>query len=284
MKQVEKMQKGILYVVATPIGNMEDITLRAIRVLREVDLIAAEDTRRTGKLLAAHHIDTPITSLHDQNERQKSHVIINRLNKGMDVAYVSDAGTPGLSDPGYVLINQAIVEQIRIVPIPGPSAVVTALSVSGLPMNRFLFHGFLPPKTGRRRHLLAELAHETGTLVFYESPNRLRPALDDIKDVLGDRQIVVLRELTKMYEEIVRGTVSEALETFRDRDIKGEVTLIVDGFRGAGAIQTDETILKRLEVLLTENGLSRRDIVEKVADEMKVPRQRVYHLAIKLEV
>jgi 16S rRNA (cytidine1402-2'-O)-methyltransferase len=283
MKETNQQPKGILYVVATPIGNMEDITLRAIRVLGEVDLIAAEDTRRTGKLLTAHGIKTPMTSLHDQNERQKSPVVIAALSKGKNVAYVSDAGTPGLSDPGYILINRAIAEQIRIVPVPGPSAVVAALSVSGLPMNRFLFQGFLPPKSGRRRQLLAELVRETGTLVFYESPNRLRAALCDLLDVMGDRQVVVLREMTKIFEEITRGTVSEVLKAFGDRDTKGELTLLVDGAREAAVVQTDEAIIKRLESLFVSGGLSRRDIIDKVAGELDVPRQRVYRLAVKLE-
>lgn len=283
MRETDQQPKGILYVVATPIGNMEDITLRAIRVLGEVDLIAAEDTRRTGKLLTAHRIKTPMTSLHDQNERQKSPAVIAALNKGKNVAYVSDAGTPGLSDPGYILINRAIAEQIRIVPIPGPSAVVAALSVSGLPMNRFLFQGFLPPRSGRRRQLLMELTRETGTLVFYESPNRLQDTLRDLLDVMGDRQVVILREMTKIYEEITRGAVSEVLKAFGDRGTKGEVTLLVDGARDAAVVQTDEAIIRRLESLLAAGGLSRRDIIERVAAELDAPRQRVYRLAVKLE-
>ena len=283
MERTEKQKKGILYVVATPIGNMEDITLRAVRVLGEVDLIAAEDTRRTGKLLAAHRIDKPMTSLHDQNERQKSHAVIASLRKGLNVAYVSDAGTPGLSDPGYVLINQAIAENIQIVPIPGPSAVVAALSVSGLPMNRFMFLGFLPPKAARRRQLLLDLVHETGTVVFYESPNRLRATLADVKDVMGDRQIVVLRELTKIYEEVVRGTVSEVSAAFGERVIKGEVTLLVSGFREDDTIKTDEIILAKLEALFKGGGFSRRDVIDQVAGDLDLPRQRVYRLAIKLD-
>jgi len=283
VRETDQQPKGILYVVATPIGNMEDITLRAIRVLGEVDLIAAEDTRRTGKLLTAHRIKTPMTSLHDQNERQKSPAVIAALNKGKNVAYVSDAGTPGLSDPGYILINRAIAEQIRIVPIPGPSAVVAALSVSGLPMNRFLFQGFLPPRSGRRRQLLMELTRETGTLVFYESPNRLQDTLRDLLDVMGDRQVVILREMTKIYEEITRGAVSEVLKAFGDRGTKGEVTLLVDGARDAAVVQTDEAIIRRLESLLAAGGLSRRDIIERVAAELDAPRQRVYRLAVKLE-
>ncbi len=283
MEPTEKQKKGILYVVATPIGNMEDITLRAVRILGEVDLIAAEDTRRTAKLLAAHRINTPMTSLHDQNERQKSRTVIASLRKGLNVAYVSDAGTPGLSDPGYILINQAIAEEIRVVPIPGPAAVVAALSVSGLPMSRFLFLGFLPPKAARRRQLLSELIHEPGTLVFYESPNRLQAALADVKEVMGDRQIVVLRELTKIYEEVVRGTVSEVAAAFVEKIIKGEVTLLVSGFKEDDSIITDETIIAKLETLFKAGGLSRRDVVDRVAGDLDLPRQRVYRLAIKLD-
>jgi len=283
MERTEKQKKGVLYVVATPIGNMEDITLRAVRILGEVDLIAAEDTRRTAKLLAAHGIDTPMTSLHDQNERQKSHTVIASLKKGLSVAYVSDAGTPGLSDPGYVLINQAIAEEIQIVPIPGPAAVVAALSASGLPMSRFLFLGFLPPKAVRRRQLLSELRHEPGTLVFYESPNRLRDALSDVKGVMGDRRIVVVRELTKIYEEVVRGTVSEVSAAFGERVVKGEVTLLVSGFKEDDSLITDETIIAKLETLFKAGGLSRRDIVDRVAGDLDLSRQRVYRLAIKLD-
>ena len=233
--------------------------------------------------MAAYGIGTPLTSLYDQNERQKSREIMASLNSGANVAYVSDAGTPGLSDPGFVLINHAIAEGIAIVPIPGPSAVVTALSVSGLPMNRFLFQGFLPPKTSRRRQLLTELARETATLVFYESPNRLRAALEDMADVMGNRRIVLSRELTKMYEEILRGTVHEILMVLEGRNIKGEVTVIVEGCRDVEE-QPDEAIIARLGVLLSSGDMSRRDIIEQIAHELKVSRQRVYRLAIKLDI
>ena len=196
---------GTLYMVATPIGNLEDITLRAIRILQEVRLIAAEDTRHTRILLDKYQICTPLTSLYDQNEAKKSDLLLARLQKGEDIAYVSDAGTPGISDPGYILVRKAISRSIRVVPVPGASALIAALSVSGLPMDSFIFLGFLPAKQARRRQLLASLQQEERTLVFYESPRRLLSSLQDIDALLGERAVVVSREMTKMYEEFLRG-------------------------------------------------------------------------------
>jgi 16S rRNA (cytidine1402-2'-O)-methyltransferase len=196
---------GTLYVVATPIGNLEDITLRAIRILKEVRLIAAEDTRRTRILLDKYEISTPLTSLYDQNEAKKSGLLIARLLKGEDVAYVSDAGTPGISDPGYILVREAVSRGIRVAPIPGASALIAALSVSGLPMDSFVFLGFLPSKSMRRRKLLTSLREDERTLIFYESPHRLLASLKDIAAVLGDREMVVSREMTKIHEKFLRG-------------------------------------------------------------------------------
>ena len=196
---------GTLYVVATPIGNLEDITLRAIRILKEVRLIAAEDTRRTRILLDKYGISTPLTSLYDQNEAKKSGLLIARLLEGEDVAYVSDAGTPGISDPGYILVREAVSLGIRVAPVPGASALIAALSVSGLPMDSFIFLGFLPSKSMRRRQLLTSLREEERTLIFYESPHRLLASLNDIAALLGDREVVVSREMTKIYEEFLRG-------------------------------------------------------------------------------
>ena len=198
-------RQGQLYVVATPIGNLEDITLRAIRILKEVRLIAAEDTRHTRILLDKYQIPTPLTSLYDQNEEKKSDLLLARLQKGEDIAYVSDAGTPGISDPGFILVRKAISLGIRVVPVPGSSALIAALSVSGLPMDSFVFLGFLPAKQARRRQLLASLKQEERTLVFYESPRRLLSSLQDIDELLGEREVVVSREMTKIYEEFLRG-------------------------------------------------------------------------------
>ncbi len=221
--------KGRLYIVSTPIGNLEDITLRAIRILKDVDLIAAEDTRHTGILLRHFGISTPLTSYFEGNELKKREFILSRLNEGKDVALVSDAGTPGISDPGFRLIQLAIQNQIPLIPIPGPSAVITALSVAGLPTDAFLFKGFLPHKSKRRRDLLKELEEVRETLVFYESPHRVSETLRDILEILGDREMVLTRELTKVYEEILRGKVSEIRDQIKDRKLRGEITLVISG-------------------------------------------------------
>ena len=220
---------GTLYIVSTPIGNREDITLRALRTLKEVDLIAAEDTRHTGLLLKHFGIQTPLTSYFEGNELRKKEFILSKLMQGQRVALVSDAGTPGISDPGFRLIQTAIEHQIPVVPIPGASAVIVALSVSGLPTDAFVFGGFLPHKTKKRRDLLEELADARGTLIFYESPHRISETLKDIHEVLGDRKIALTRELTKVYEEIIRGRVSEIQIQTGERKLKGEITLVISG-------------------------------------------------------
>jgi 16S rRNA (cytidine1402-2'-O)-methyltransferase len=221
--------QGILYVVSTPIGNMEDITLRALQILKEVDLIAAEDTRRTGLLLKHFGIQAPLTSYFEGNEFKKREFILAKLKEGKNVALVSDAGTPGVSDPGFRLIQLAIENQLPIVPIPGSSAVITALSVSGLPTDAFLFKGFLPHKSKKRRDLLKELEGGRETIIFYESPHRVTETLNDILEVLGDRKIVLARELTKLHEEILRGKVSDIQHQIGERMLKGEITLVISG-------------------------------------------------------
>jgi 16S rRNA (cytidine1402-2'-O)-methyltransferase len=221
--------KGILYIVSTPIGNREDITLRALRILKEVDLIAAEDTRHTLLLLRHFGIQTPLTSYFEGNELKKKEFILSKLKQGDRIALVSDAGTPGISDPGFRLIQTAIENQIPIIPIPGPSAVITALSVSGLPTDAFLFKGFLPHKSKKRKDLLQQLEGIRETLIFYESPHRLSETLNDIFDLLGDREMVLTRELTKVYEEVLRGKLSEIQTLIRDRKLKGEITLVISG-------------------------------------------------------
>jgi 16S rRNA (cytidine1402-2'-O)-methyltransferase len=221
--------KGSLYIVSTPIGNREDITLRALRILKEVDLIAAEDTRHTLLLLRHFGIQTPLTSYFEGNEFKKKEFILSKLKQGHRVALVSDAGTPGISDPGFRLIQTAIENQIPIIPIPGPSAVITALSVSGLPTDAFLFKGFFPHKSKKKRDLLTQLEDVRETLIFYESPHRLSETLNDIFDILGDREMVLTRELTKVYEEVIRGKVSEIQTQIGERKLKGEITLVISG-------------------------------------------------------
>ena len=227
---------GTLYVVGTPIGNLEDVTLRALRVLREVDLIAAEDTRTTRTLLRAHGIETPLTSFHEFSGPGKLRRLADRLSS-QDVALVSDAGMPGLSDPGYPLIRAALEAGHAVVPIPGPSAILAALVASGLPMHAFHFLGFLPRKSGERRRALAAVADEDATLVAFESPHRLVASLADAAAVLGDRPMAAARELTKKFEEIVRGTVSELLDRFRREAPRGEFTLVFGGRPRRGVLE-----------------------------------------------
>ena len=222
-------RRGMLYVVSTPIGNLDDITLRALKILRHVDLIAAEDTRRTRKLLSHFDIHTPLVSYFEHNELKKLDKLLSNMKRGKEIALVSDAGTPGISDPGFRLIQQAIEKGIPVIPIPGPSAVIAALSISGLATDSFYFAGFLPRKGGKRRKLLEKLGDLDGTSILYESPHRLMKTLGDLLEVCGDRQIVVTRELTKAFEEAIRGSICEVINTLEGRRIKGEVTIVLAG-------------------------------------------------------
>ena len=278
------MNKGKLYIVATPIGNLEDITLRAIRILREVALIAAEDTRRTRKLLNAYGIATPLTSLYDQIETQKSPLLMEKLNEGNDIAFVSDAGTPGISDPGYVLVRTAIEQDIEIIAVPGPAAVIAALSVSGLPMDRFVFYGFPPPRGSKRKQFLESIRNEPGTMVFYESPRRLLSLLQEFLDTFGDRNIVVTRELTKIHEEALRGTVSDILADLKARDtIKGEITVILAGQKQEVPVLSPNAIRQRIETLLHDTTLSTKDIATTIADETHLSRKEAYKIVIEVK-
>ena len=221
--------KGILYIVATPIGNLEDITLRAVRILKEVDIIAAEDTRRTGILLRHYNIKTPLISYHEHNKYARGKQLLSKLNTGKRIALVSDAGTPGISDPGYYLINLALKSAIEVAPVPGPSAAIAALSISGLSTDSFLFEGFLPRKTNARRKRIETIKEERRTIIFYESPNRIRATLFDLLDICGDRETVLTRELTKVFEEVIRGKTSDIINKLEGRQIKGEITLLLSG-------------------------------------------------------
>ena len=221
--------EGVLYIVSTPIGNLEDITLRALRVLKEVNLIAAEDTRHTRRLLAHYEIGTPTTSYFEGNQIQKGEKLVARLKAGESIALVSDAGTPTISDPGYRLLIQCIEADIPIIPIPGPSACIAAASVAGLPLHNFTFEGFLSPKSGRRKRQLADLREERRTLIFYESPHRIIVFLQDVLEIFGDRQVSVARELTKKFEEVFRGKVTQAIEKFQETSPRGEFTVIIAG-------------------------------------------------------
>ncbi|MBE0556350.1 MAG: 16S rRNA (cytidine(1402)-2'-O)-methyltransferase, partial [Proteobacteria bacterium] len=224
----------------------------------------------------------PMTSLHDRNESQKSPLLLAKLQAGEDVAYVSDAGTPGISDPGYVLVRDAVSHGIRVTPVPGASALIAALSASGLPMDSFTFFGFLPSKAGKRRQFLASLRDEGKTLVFYESPHRLLSSLRDIEELLGEREVVVSREITKIYEEFLRGPVGDVITELADRIVKGEVTLIVAGRTDEAMEFSDADLLCRCNKLRQESGggLSRRDIADRIAEETGTPRKRVYRLLL----
>lgn len=274
------MPLGSLYIVATPIGNLEDITLRGLRILREVSLIAAEDTRHTSKLLNHFDIHKPLTSYHDHNKESKAEVLIARLKEGESVALVSDAGTPGISDPGYYLINRAIEEGAPVIPIPGPSASLTALSASGLPTDSFVFEGFLPARKSQRISKLSSLKAETRTIILHEAPHRLINSLKDMQGALGDRRIAMARELTKVHEEILRGKISDIIKSFEGRAVKGEITLIIEGCReGTGEGQSELTVLSlsgHVEKLIREEGMSKKEAITAVAALRGVPKKLVY--------
>lgn len=282
MNQALDGKQGILYIVATPIGNLEDITLRAIRLLKDVQLIAAEDTRHTRILLDAYHITTPVVSLHEHNEKEQSQMILAKLKSGMNVAYVSDAGTPCISDPGYHLVELARENQVQVTPVPGPSAVIASLSVSGFPADRFLFCGFPPSKENQRRKFLESIQHDQNTILFYESPARILSTLQDVLDVLGDRQIVLAREMTKMFEDIRRGNVSEILSQLSTVRPKGEFVLIIQGRVSTAVDLSDDEIQDRLARIWQTRDVSLRDAVYDVVRETGVSKKRVYNIAVKM--
>jgi 16S rRNA (cytidine1402-2'-O)-methyltransferase len=275
-------KQGKLYMVATPIGNLEDITLRALRVLKEVDLIAAEDTRHSRILLNAYNIKTPLISLHEHNEKERSELIVSRIKNGISIAYISDAGTPCVCDPGYHLVHIALENQISVIPVPGPSALITALSVCGLPADHFLFCGFLPPKENKRRRFLESIKDEEKTIIFYESPARIIDALKDVYDVLGDRQIVVARELTKVFEEIKRGWVSDIVAERSVSKVKGEFTVILQGAFLGPVSFTDDEIQEKLLQLWAERTISLRDAVAEIVRRTGLSRKKVYDMAVKI--
>ncbi|MFZ3207966.1 MAG: 16S rRNA (cytidine(1402)-2'-O)-methyltransferase [Geobacteraceae bacterium] len=276
------MPSGTLYIVATPIGNLEDITFRAVRILKEVDLVAAEDTRHSRKLLTHLGISKPLTSYFDHNQNFKGNYLLDRLKEGLSVALISDAGTPCISDPGYQLVRDAIKVGIPVVPIPGASAVLAALSAGGLPTDTFTFIGFLPARAGTRRKRLATLKDEAGVLVLYESPKRLLATLADIRDICGDREVVVARELTKMHEEFIRGEAGSVLEGLRERQIRGEVVLLI----GAQAEREETELPDAVDPLrryLRVDGLSLKDAVKRAVNETGRPRGEVYAAALRIK-
>jgi 16S rRNA (cytidine1402-2'-O)-methyltransferase len=281
MKAAEK-SCGMLYIVSTPIGNLEDITLRALRVLREVDLIAAEDTRRTRQLLSHYGIHKPLVSYHEHNRRARAESLLTEIREGRSVALVTDAGTPGISDPGEHLVKRIIQESIPIVPVPGASALIAALSVSGLPTESFLFYGFLPSKATARKKLLLSLQGRPETLIFYESPKRLNAFLEEAAGILGERQVVVAREMTKVFEEIYRGTASQILNEIGEDDVKGEVTVVMEGCSRPVKV-APSSIAAMLDICFREMGLSMKEAVERVSAELEVSKREVYRESLKIK-
>jgi 16S rRNA (cytidine1402-2'-O)-methyltransferase len=274
------MEAGKLYVCPTPIGNLEDITFRVLNILKEVDLIAAEDTRHTLRLLNHFQIKKPMTSYHEHNIREKGPHLIQQLQEGKTIALVSDAGMPGISDPGQDLIRMAIEEGIRVVGLPGPSAALLALVISGLATEKFAFEGFLPSKGTERKKALEGIRDEKRTLIFYESPHRIAGSLKDMLEVLGDREASLSRELTKHFEETLRGGLQDLLSHAEERNLKGEMVVVVSG---AEEVQAEEIDIKNELRKLLEDGMSKKEAVKELVRVHGVPRNQVYQESLDLD-
>ncbi len=278
------MSRGVLYICGTPIGNLDDITLRALKILKEVDIIAAEDTRRSKKLLNYYEINTDLISYHEHNEEMRSKELVNRLKQGERIALVSDAGMPCISDPGYRFVKLAREEGIKVIPIPGPTALISALVSSGFASDRFAFEGFLPRKKSSRRDYLKGLKDEERTMIFYEAPHRLVKTLKDIIEILGDREIMICRELTKKFEEKISGKISELLKELEVGKIKGEITFVLEG----GSVVEEGISWNNLSILEhvkeeMEAGLSKKKAIKEVAVKRGLPKSEVYQIATKIK-
>lgn len=279
---------GILYLCATPIGNLEDITLRCIRVLGEADIIAAEDTRHTIKLLNHFKIRKPLISYHEHNKLVKGTEILEHLRAGKNIALVSDAGMPAISDPGEELVRLCIDNDVKIIPIPGPSASLTALIVSGFSTRRFCFEGFLPSNKKERRERLQKLESETRTIILYEAPHRLLDTLSDIKEQLGNRRISVSREITKKFEETVRADIGEVISTFKEKTIKGEFVLTIEGINEKELVEIelkkwDNISVEEHIIMYLQQGLDKKDAVRRVAEDRKQPKKEIYKVGCNIE-
>ncbi|WP_352420476.1 16S rRNA (cytidine(1402)-2'-O)-methyltransferase [Proteiniborus sp.] len=279
-------EKGILYISPTPIGNLEDITLRTLKVFEEVDLIAAEDTRHTIKLLNHFDIKKPLTSYHEHNKREKGKTLINKLLNGENIALVSDAGMPGISDPGEDLIKLAIENEIEVIALPGPTASILALVLSGLPTGKFVFEGFLPSNKKDRREALKNIEHEKRTIILYESPYRVKALFDDMLEIFGQRDIAVCRELTKKYEEIFRGNIKEAIDKFTQDDPKGEFVIVV---KGSDKVEISHEIQEWTNMSIKDHllkyineGMTKKDAVKKVSEDRNLPKNDVYKESIDI--
>jgi len=284
----ENKDSGILYICGTPIGNLEDITLRSLKILKEVNLIAAEDTRHTLKLLNHYQINTKVTSYYEYNKFKKAPYLVEILKNGQDIALVSDAGMPGISDPGYVLIDLALKNNIKIIPVPGVSALITALVVSGLPTDKFVFEGFLPRKIKERKRYFKSIENEERTIIFYEAPHRLKKALKDMLEILGDRKVVIARELTKLYEEIIRGKLSQVLTEISTKEVKGEITLIVQGgIKKKENSSTDflikECIIEEYLKKLKNQGYSNKEIIKITQEKLNIPKNLIYKKLLEMQ-
>jgi len=286
MEDKSKSAKGTFYVVATPIGNLEDITYRAVRVLKQVELIAAEDTRHTLKLLNHFNIENKCISCNEHNEEKRAEEFIAKLNQGLNIALVSDAGTPSVSDPGFKIVRRIIKEKIDVIPIPGCSAAIAGLSVAGLPTDSFLFKGFLPKKKGRRKAIISKLTSEKPTLIFYESPRRIIALIEEMLEIIGNRPAMLAREITKLHEEYIRGNLDYILEKLKAKDqVKGECTLYIRGSDTEVKIddkELDDVI--KLELSMTcQSKLGTSDIAKNIAEKFSLPRKKVYDRVVKLK-
>ncbi len=274
------MVNGTLYIVSTPIGNLEDITLRALRILKEVDLIAAEDTRHTLKLLSHYGISKPLISYWGEKEKVKAEEVMKRLGSGQSVALVSDAGTPGISDPGSVVIRRALVEGIRVVPVPGPSAFIAALALSGFSTEEFVFSGFLPARSSQRKKVLMELALEKRTIVLYESPHRLLESLADMAEMFGARRSAVVREITKIHEEVIWGTMTELYARLRDMKVMGEYVVVIEGRQEGEGMPREEDALGEIAALM-KKGLGRKEAVKRIAGQYGLSKKELYDRSLE---
>ena len=268
--------KGKLYIVATPIGNLEDITLRALNILKNIDLIAAEDTRQTLKLLNHYEISKPLISYHRHNEDVKSEILIEKLNEGQDIALVSDAGTPGICDPGEVAIKKAIEEGITVVPIPGACAMINALIASGISTSEFIFLGFLPLNKKNRKQKLEEIKNSNKTIILYEAPHKMKNTLEDLKDIIGDRRITLARELTKIHEEFIRDNINNILDKIDS--LKGEMILIIEGKSSENNSQNElnELTLEEHYEYYKKQGFDKKEIIKKIAKDRNVNKNEIY--------
>jgi len=281
-------RNGTLYLCPTPIGNLEDITLRALKILKNVDTIAAEDTRVTIKLLNHYDIKTPLVSYHEHNKNTSGPKIISMLEEGKNIAVVSDAGTPGLSDPGEDLVKQALEAKIRVVPLPGAAAAISALVASGLDSKRFVFEGFLPNKSRDRKVRIKELSTEERTVILYEAPHKIVRTLKELKAVLGNRQIVIAREMTKIHEEFIRGRIEAVLDKFDVKSPRGEMVVLIEGYKNTeetseseGDLGNKAVFLKLAIEHLTQRGFSKKQALKKAAEKLGLSRNEAYDLMIK---